>query len=1814
MASWQDAPPVDQEAQQQPTWMTAPPVEQEVQKPAWMSAPPAEDSAWSKAPPAQQDSNKPGFFSPVLPTFSGKDWLGAGEAAANMVGSMPGIGAGGLSAAGYGAMSLPNAVGLPGPFGENSKNIGSVYHAAEDWVNNHLGGVGAQYKPGTPEGKAFVQELSKSIEAAMGHVDSWIRTGGKFVGAPDQVTDLAATTAKIGEEFLLTVGVPELGVRGLKAMRPETHAPVYLPTEKGGVVSHVNAALDAVDAAAATKARTQGEGTIHVGPDGTATVGEMPVIKETGEQVDIARTAQQNELQKRAVGEQGEPTDLFPSEKGKAHEQKAQSLDMLADSAEKAEKPELAAAYRAQAEAERSLAKQYSDAPRQGNLDLQTEPNRSEGTQGNASQAIPENHTHQVVDTRTGEVVATYQSLSNALKGADRLDNQHGGTRYRAERIPEKLEGTQGNASERPPYGEPGSLDRLKFMIWETAQALAEKRAKLAALEGRDPNSINWGRDWEPDTPVRSLKDARDEIQMLEDRQVSRHEKLEGTPSPDTGIIGQDLTTPIGGKVAPESMPLYKHVVEFIKNLAISAKEMEARLYSERSRRTNQSFDEHLQTKIPLEIDGRSIIQPDGSIHFTDLITAMGRATTNHPAARGMLLKVLEQLAPYLYDVKIKWEGADLVGDYLGKDGKTYAKDKAGKVVPNSSYGVYFSGEHQINFGTKGANLKTMVHELVHAATVRAIDAHVHTVTGKLRDPATTPKAIKDLLDIFNAFRGMGRIHEYQLFNPSTGKMEMKTGLFVNGTKFYGLENVKEFASEVLVNRYLQHALSETKMTGASKGPNMLKKAYDAIKDLLGIKGDNTLLNHAVFAIENVMEFQKTNLPEITAAIKNIFDKSVHVRDLIVEAGGNPHTSDHMSEVRTATPETVAADKMSEVAGEHYIPKAPEITPELVAKIAAEADSGAGKWAGTKKNLTPGMLAAAQLTGSTMFKTIYQLMNSAYKKAEYKIHAHVKPVQEAFVSIMKNAETAALSHSILMREMRNGKEYGAAELRAAGVPDKVIMAHLQFRNMMDIALESQNAQLRAKGLPEIKAIDAYVSSRWSGPYRANVRNADGDIVFQIAEHSKRQAEAAVAHLKEKNPDLKFEDVEYRHGHEKGADIDAGYLDMLKMLDPNDPRLPALKSAYEDFVMGRTEDVAGQEKHFQAKKGVGGYAGDRPWSKTDVQDFFVQQFAYAENAFKWAEHQKSMEGVNKLLNDPSLAESQKNNIRQSREYVKSQLGFGTAKVFDALDNALAKAFGVSTSTLQSYMGASKTLFYLSKLGLSIPFTIIQFIQPAITTPAFHAMLDSQGFKHNPVLSTYKAITGGSQAALWHYGQFFQVPALTRLAEEMMSGLDKQAARYMEANGIIDINPMTDIKKGLRPTAVKMLAAPFEFTIKHSEVIARSWAFMGFVDHLKQSGKFDLKSEKGRLDLFQKAEDMTNLSMTDYRSQERAQIFEKGGLTGDAAATLHAYQLNNLMQVVNFTKMARQGNVKPLFYMVAMQALAGGLTGLWFIDDIDDMLNNIKKLLPHDQYMQVKDFSVKNFIVDNVKTAVKSGTSSFTDPKTQGKLADAANYGVMSAATGTNIHTRASAANQIPVWPFESQEDPIKNAAGLVPFAETTLDTGMGIAAAVNPDNTNKERLAGAYKAAPAVAQGPMENLPGFSQNGVSLRTKDLSQGKYRRTEAEQSLRNYGLRSTAEQEHSTKEFELSKVERELQRRVQNESAKATDFFVEGDSKRGVEHAIKYIELGGDPQTLFNGIPKAKLDLVTTELERRAIQAQGQSKATIMKLQRYLNLVGR
>jgi hypothetical protein len=73
-------------------------------------------------------------------------------------------------------------------------------------------------------------------------------------------------------------------------------------------------------------------------------------------------------------------------------------------------------------------------------------------------------------------------------------------------------------AQNRPPRGEPDSSERIAYIKWENKQTVQEYEAKLAALSGRDEKTIDWSKEWGNDTRVRSLAQAKQEVEYFKTR------------------------------------------------------------------------------------------------------------------------------------------------------------------------------------------------------------------------------------------------------------------------------------------------------------------------------------------------------------------------------------------------------------------------------------------------------------------------------------------------------------------------------------------------------------------------------------------------------------------------------------------------------------------------------------------------------------------------------------------------------------------------------------------------------------------------------------------------------------------------------------------------------------------------------------------------------------------------------------------------------------------------------------------------------------------------------------------------------------------------------------------------------------------------------------------------------------------------------------------------------------------------------------------------------------------------------------------------
>ena len=150
-----------------------------------------------------------------------------------------------------------------------------------------------------------------------------------------------------------------------------------------------------------------------------------------------------------------------------------------------------------------------------------------------------------VGEGQASTAVADQTAKRNELLSKDNMFMDEEPKETPAPPVPPITQAEQHRAT-RPPYGEPQTPERKAFNQWEKEQTILDKEAKLEALQGRDESTIDWNSEWEGDTQVRSLADARAEIADLR----KRYELP--TPTPETKGAELGPTTLETIKAKPE--------------------------------------------------------------------------------------------------------------------------------------------------------------------------------------------------------------------------------------------------------------------------------------------------------------------------------------------------------------------------------------------------------------------------------------------------------------------------------------------------------------------------------------------------------------------------------------------------------------------------------------------------------------------------------------------------------------------------------------------------------------------------------------------------------------------------------------------------------------------------------------------------------------------------------------------------------------------------------------------------------------------------------------------------------------------------------------------------------------------------------------------------------------------------------------------------------------------------------------------------------------------------------------------------------------
>lgn len=821
-----------------------------------------------------------------------------------------------------------------------------------------------------------------------------------------------------------------------------------------------------------------------------------------------------------------------------------------------------------------------------------------------------------------------------------------------------------------------------------------------------------------------------------------------------------------------------------------------------------------------------------------------------------------------------------------------------------------------------------------------------------------------------------------------------------------------------------------------------------------------------------------------------------------------------------------------------------------------------------------GSTLKAMKTGSSAIQAVSEYVQNATKRAELWINRNVHPAEQAFRGLSR-AEFKSIA-DVLKAEMLQNKRWSAQALSALST--KQLTAYNKLRTMFKESLDKQNEVRAMRGQEPITELEAYMSSRWVGDFRRPVYEAILDrngnpkfddkgniqkkLVWYLAADTKFGLNRQTKALLKERPDLYF-DKKLDHtvrSFRNQPEMQSAYTTMIDLLGRDDPAVAKIKSYMDDITKNEAASFLFQEKHFEPKAGVHGFVGDRPGkvgSMSESLDFIQQQMQYARNAANWSEMQKAADNIKEILNDPTLRENQPNNINYIREYTKNALGHGEAGWAAMLSDALRKGTGVSPAMFGRMLGGAKSLFVMKQLVMSAGFTIANLAQPLFILPHLVNEFTANGRMGNPLTAIPVGLAGGVAMALGHWAKYIMD---IKGIDQDRAGFYNRAVKYAEDNGITSrsIYDEAPISTSFNPLQQGVRA--LSRTVSAPETIARSVAFMTAVEFLRSSKTF-----KTDIELFRRAEELTNASMVDYRSTERPMMFSKLGGIGNFLNTLQTFPMNFYNQLSFFGKEAVKGNALPFASFFALTYALGGIQAVPYMQDLDRVYQFIKNHLPTVSYEKIRNDEFWN------------------DPKMWmvTHLGSPSVYGMLADKTGLNVSSRVAAPGML---------DMVQAPGG--PGIELGKDAYQLGKLALDPTNKDKQAQA-AMSLSPAGLQGLAETAPYFhgqtfenrvdpktgqKVGTIAMRPADIEDHKavYVRTQAnvlgklrdEQQVRKYGfgLRSQAEAEGREMNYRIDQQNSNDRRVAQDIPNEIYASIKQGDMNHVRELATAYARLTG------------------------------------------------
>lgn len=618
---------------------------------------------------------------------------------------------------------------------------------------------------------------------------------------------------------------------------------------------------------------------------------------------------------------------------------------------------------------------------------------------------------------------------------------------------------------------------------------------------------------------------------------------------------------------------------------------------------------------------------------------------------------------------------------------------------------------------------------------------------------------------------------------------------------------------------------------------------------------------------------------------------------------------------------------------------------------------------------------ALKFKNNPLMMALSDHLNYGYHQGQYQVSKLVTPLVK-YLSTMPMKEFGEL-HDLMKTEMFKEQRLTDAELNANYTP-KQVGAYKMMRQAFDVAHETQNAALKKLGKKELTKGEAFLASTWHGDYHTPIMtkalDASGkpSLAWYIRTTTRAEGHLALDHLRKTMGDvLDIPDTlkpEYRpstRNPNTPHDVVGAYHDMMDFFQKTPELANQVEAALKDYISSKGYTVGGQNRHFMAKANVRGFEGDRPWLSAEVnaKAGMKSQMDYLKSALKWSSAQESIANMKELLANPEVNAKMPNAVEYGTSVLNNELG-STSAYTTALENAIAKYvpaslapnklfkaenYGVSRTSMYHTSADIKSAAYMQALGVSVMYMIATPLQFVLSAPAMHRVLSNQGYNHSILKTSLVATADAMSGIVAHLAHELGVKG------EFVPSTDfgRRALKYQEDSGAVSKN-MFDESAGLEAHApVQTLAKGLGWSIGLPEKVARQAAFMSFAHHLKASGKYT-----NEMEMFHKAEQITEDTLGSFKSFDRPQIVKKLGILGEQESQFKLFAFREFNKLGAFTRMAsdyvssggKSGAVSPLLAFAGMYALIGGVQNFPGMKQLDGLVNMIKDYMAseHPEY--------------------------------------------------------------------------------------------------------------------------------------------------------------------------------------------------------------------------------------------------------------------------